>query len=66
MKKTWGPGAGPRRAEDPRLLGAAADRHQERRPDRLEVGLDVADRAVEREDRDHVEPGRPLEAARAR
>src|SRR6185503_20665353 len=49
-----------RRAEYSRLLGAAADRHQERRADRLEVGLHVADTAVERENRDHVEPGRLL------
>ena len=39
----------------------AAHRHQERRPDRLEVRLDVAHRAVEREDGQHVEPGGLLE-----
>jgi hypothetical protein len=54
------PRARARRAEDPRLLGAAAYRHQERRTDRLEVGLDVAHAAVEGENRGHVEPGRPL------
>ena len=66
MKNTCGPGRGARGAEEARLLGAAAHRHQERRPDRLEVRLGVAHGAVEREDRQHVEPGGLLEAARAR
>ncbi len=51
------PAVGAGRAEDAGLLGPAADRHQERRAGRLEVGLDVADAPVEREDRCHVEPG---------
>jgi hypothetical protein len=52
-------------AEDPRLLRPAVDRDDERRPNRLEVGL-VPHRTVERQDRHDVETGRHLEGGQAR
>ena len=58
-----GPGA--RRPVDPGLLDPVAHRHQERRADRLEIGLDVADGAVERQDRQHVEAGGLLKGGEA-
>ena len=41
--------------EDSRLLVARTYRHQKRRTHRLEVGLDVADGAIEREDGGNVQ-----------
>ena len=65
MKYTWGPASRAALAEDAGLLGAAAHRHEEGRADRLEVGLDVADRAVQREDGDDVDPRGLLELREA-
>jgi hypothetical protein len=54
--------AGPGHAKDPRLLVVSPHRDHERLPNGLEIGIHIADSAIEREYGGHVETGGALKA----